>query len=1117
MKMTKFHIAALFVITLVTTIFYSCTDDLTTPDQAIGKGDAKVKATFTFTPLVSALDRMTRATAGDALKNIETLTVVVYNSKKELYRIYKTGDLHPDVDIDGNEEMPVDSAKYEHKRAEETTAKATFDFPGTIPYGTYYIYALANVDETLITESTVSTPEDLKCITTNWDPENITANGQMFGYFTNADAQQSYGYDAPPTIVNSAITEIHAWARRSASKVTLLYDGSGLHQGVTVYIHKVTIKDIPRYCALGRWNAPHNSDSLFTTGECIYYAQNNTYNGVVDTDLYPSVEQYANWMQIKKGNGVKGAVTTVNGNVIKHPETAQALYFYENMQGNYPDNPVFDKRQFLDSVGTNINKPGQPGYKDNVQYGTYIEVEGYYESSNPINISSGKIKYRFMLGKNETFDYNSERNYHYKLTLNFKGWANQPDWHIDYSEENPEVQTPGRFYVSYLYNHKCMFPVRLIGEAKSFDVEIIENNWAPFDSTYVDSIPPALVGNANDYKAFKWNKWVYYCNKAGSKEDTDKNGGYYNGKRSPWLGFLALTVPTDDPNTPLPTVIFGDANKHFYNKAEVQTYLKNYYQGNGTDGTSTNKIPQDKRTFLTDGEWSTAHQIDNGNNSYVLTKAADGSQTIKFPLWTRPKTMIYISGFTGNNPYDTYQRMAKLKVRAVFKRTGKSDTTITKIVPVYQVRRVVNPKAVWRPWDAKDEFHVKLLRRDNPRPETQYAAFESDGEWRASIKKTEGLTDFIELKAGENSRKEGDYIYGDDGSIIDFYIKFKGVASADHVACALVQVEYHGFTCEHTIFVRQGYNRALQIEPGGAHWSSFSLYSAGDGKPYTSGPQAGKYQAIPTVNPLALGTLFKRGNLAQGILVENNKDYGPLESIDGVSLSLSNRETSDNTWGSIKGETDATYTGWKDIEFVGKVNGKERLYRLPTFDDFNALLKYDFGFGVLYAKGATEVATDPDTAYGYLDSNNETLESEKGMRGVVVYNAETANQIFFPVGAFGMGRRTCWTLPNSKYAGYLRYGGVYWTLDVSKDNKYAKEANGGKDAIRGDDYNRLRPIPYNMPASPGAIYWLNMTTGGSPAWDMNYFDMNFNQYDNAVTLGENGDALPIKLIYVSDL
>ena len=58
-----------------------------------------------------------------------------------------------------------------------------------------------------------------------------------------------------------------------------------------------------------------------------------------------------------------------------------------------------------------------------------------------------------------------------------------------------------------------------------------------------------------------------------------------------------------------------------------------------------------------------------------------------------------------------------------------------------------------------------------------------------------------------------------------------------------------------------------------------------------------------------------------------------------------------------------------------------------------------------------------------------------------------------------------------------------------------------------------------MPSVPGVIYWLyrEYQVGSSiynryPGWDMNFFDMNFNEYDYAMSNSPYGDAVPIKLV-----
>lgn len=97
--------------------------------------------------------------------------------------------------------------------------------------------------------------------------------------------------------------------------------------------------------------------------------------------------------------------------------------------------------------------------------GTYIEVEGYYISNTVANPGKGKIIYRFMLGKDTERDYNAERNFHYKLTLRFRGHANDVDWHIEYDEDEG-IYAPNPYYISYLYDHEMMLPLKIKGHPR---------------------------------------------------------------------------------------------------------------------------------------------------------------------------------------------------------------------------------------------------------------------------------------------------------------------------------------------------------------------------------------------------------------------------------------------------------------------------------------------------------------------------------------------------------------------------------------------------------------------------------------------------------------------------
>lgn len=1122
MKYIKFYI---FTLVSALVLLCSCEDELLYENGYLGDGEVSISAIVEFEPAASSLG--TRATDGEAMKDIESLSVIIFNADEDttLNAIYNISNFTVD---NVNDDVPTDY--YPNRPAETKTARAKFSLPD-IHVGKYYMYVVANMGA--LTEDQVNTPQKLKKIRLKWNPDNIAVNNQMFGYFTPGENGGSEGFDAPLVTVSRSSNVFHAWVKRAASKVTVVYDPSGLHNDIFIYIHKVTIRDIPDSCYLGAYNQPSDTRQLID-GESIYY----NYDGEqLAEDPAPNMANYDSWMRIGRGSGLKGAVDSEG---VSHGETETAMYFYENVQDlkkEFYDKKEYDKRQDWDNIGHIVNKPGQPDYKDNVPCGTYIEVEGYYVSNHSPVISSGPIKYRFMLGQDEKFDYNAFRNRHYKVTLGFKGYANQADWHIEYIEEKPEIYMPAKYYVSYIYNHKALFPVRLTGNCTNLEAEIIQNDWHPYANT-PDSVPgKGELGTGGE--SFQWN-WEVWDNKEGK-------GNYYYGRREvhydegkpgdttmcitpPHAGFLALTAPVNDSNKPLPSNIFTD-EVHFYSYTGVDGHpdsrqaLVNYFYANGSNSgngitvggydkslnghkgvTEINLIPQNKRKF----DVSTEKPLGQGRNDYAVQKLNDGTTTLHIPLWTRPKTMIRISGFTGNNPYETYQRKAIVRFRATFQLQDGSKVVRVKDVRVYQVRRIVNPKAVWRRYNNNNAFDVTLMRREHAGA-PDFSSFRSEGSWKAYVSARNGK-DFMYLTGGVKT--VNDTIYGDTDSEINFKINFRGVTDQDESNCAIVTVLYHGFNCTHTIYVRQGYNRALQIVKDGAYWSSYALY-AGDHDFMDSN---GIAKGVLTKNPLALGSFFKRGNLREGILIKNNDTYPNLSLVGSdASFELAdvNKKQKSNTWGKIQGayvyrtaenkwndifgadDVNWTYS-WPEIE--AEVNGKKRIYALPTNEQFEAIAAQDYGFGVMYADGATSTAKPITTAFGYQDLNNAGLENECGMRGVIVYNPSTANQVFFPVGAKGIGRRT---LQGSDpgYEGTLRYGAVASVLD--QDNNVN---------------NEYRPICYNLPGNPGAIYWLKQASAykGMIGWDMNYFDLNFNGYDYAASRNPYGDALPIKLVWIKD-
>lgn len=66
--------------------------------------------------------------------------------------------------------------------------------------------------------------------------------------------------------------------------------------------------------------------------------------------------------------------------------------------------------------------------------------------------------------------------------MRFQGSANDVNWHIDYNED-PGIYVPNPYYISYLYDHSMMLPVKIKGKpVGNLKAEIVENNWGPYQA-----------------------------------------------------------------------------------------------------------------------------------------------------------------------------------------------------------------------------------------------------------------------------------------------------------------------------------------------------------------------------------------------------------------------------------------------------------------------------------------------------------------------------------------------------------------------------------------------------------------------------------------------------------
>lgn len=397
-------------------LLVSCADEQFDGLFSGGDGESTVTAKVEFKPFTPALDARTR-TSGDAIKAIWSLCVLLYDEEGNL-----VSKMPLTESADGTPGTYVLEDSERQSETETVTPSATMTL--TVPYGRYYIYVVANMGDLSVYAEKIATVTGLRTIPLTWRADDISANCQMFGHFCPSDDITA---EAPLLTIDRPATVFRSWLRRAASKVTVAYDGSNLKDDVSIYIMSASIKDIPRKCLLGMPNTPDRIDSLIHDGEVIKY-----FEGDVQPDDVGFFDNYKAVVNNKIQTQTYGS---------DHSETAAALFFYENMQGEGES-----KKQDWKDPGhityPGGNHPDSLGFKDNKPCGTYIEVKAVYRSTNPERPGTGIVTYRFMLGKNVTTNYDAERNHHYKLTLKFNNFANDYDWHIEYKEQVLEATEP---------------------------------------------------------------------------------------------------------------------------------------------------------------------------------------------------------------------------------------------------------------------------------------------------------------------------------------------------------------------------------------------------------------------------------------------------------------------------------------------------------------------------------------------------------------------------------------------------------------------------------------------------------------------------------------------------
>lgn len=1088
MKQLSFTYICTILTILLCVVCTGCRDDFDFRSGGISDEETSVSLAIDFMPSSVGLTR--DGYNGKSIRDVYDLCLVIFDSEDKFYGIESLDltNLHPEA-IERDQTATSNGIKPD----ETSTARYKFDLK--LPVGTYYIYAVANLcqydmdgnlnsatldylNSIFPSNSTSHINRREFCeLRRSWDSNSIKHNSELTGFVVNADengvsqspstltSQTEGKFDLPGTLVmveKGRNNKLHCWLRRMASKVTVTFDASDMSDKVSVFVHDVRIRDIVKSAPILTAGRAEATDSIFSDSQCLAYCSEN------DIDKDPALwkDLKDDWPELTKSNwsfdqndGHDDLEKFPYLDDFTHANSAKSLFFYENMQGE-GESKLQDSEGGEDSGGNIV--PGMPDgivdypgsgidgaehYKDNKPFGTYVEVRGYYVNQIRGEESEGPIVYRFMLGKNTTHNYDCERNYHYKLTLKLKGRANEVDWHIDYQKSEERLYIPSPYYISYGYNESIDLPIKVRGKVTEVKATILKNNWYPNEMWKDDThIPAEWRGVAEDVA------YAYSINFQGT--DVPKSTA---------LGFLTLYKPKSDAIGKSKTA----------NDEMSGQYLLQYWSGGG-DLDEARGHPLYSRTYAlsaedykqlgdeTDGVWRYSRDNKNG---------VDFTQ-IYVPLYTRERNLVKAVGYSGQNPYDAYQRRAK--VRFEVKIEGETEPLST-VIDIVQVVRITNPTGVWRAWNNARPFHVALNHVDGDDCDT-YTTLDSHGAWSAEVILG---ADWILL----NGKRQK--IYGANGSKIEFDLKPISVLTSDQqYRCGIVEVRYHDYCCVHKIYIRQGYV-PIKLVSNGVYWHTSNMVT----------------RDSEGTSPLDEGSMFRFGKWEYPIASSNNyNDKTPwVNVVPGDFKSRANKSftmadgNQAKKWddiGSLPADkfmesTEITINGWQS-----------RMMKLDDILELRDNPDIAFVYGVLYGDEASSTLFNVNEAFGYKSSISH---QQYGMRGCFVYNKNTGNQIFFPIGSAGYGRiqHSVTFTDNGFPDGSPVVKSV--VLKYTNAGKY-NLFNSGATAL----YRYMKPF-YTLFKSNGAMYWLyeiapeisyhdeiEKLNGEAISLDLNYTTYDFN-------------------------
>lgn len=322
-----------------------------------------------------------------------------------------------------------------------------------IPLKTCQFHAVANWDKAITTNEDNDLVANLynlkaktKSTTINNNDHAVPSGNVMYGEIIK---EESVADPVNPAEVTRKVT---IGLKRLAAMITLKMDGSQLKKGVVISLTDVTLRNVPSQCTIG----PGNEAKDFKTDISAYGDRqggptlaggNLVGDGTFATDGFGKDYGYLTSIGGHYPMNDDKTVTDFND------DTVQPLFLFENMKGTGPV-PTDETMKRPAGVAEGATDAGIIA-DEIAQYNatglcSYIEVNATYTQFEldananilPNIVQRGTATWRFFLGKNETTDFNVERNTNYQLTLTLSDTGiseEESSWRVDTELKKPDV------------------------------------------------------------------------------------------------------------------------------------------------------------------------------------------------------------------------------------------------------------------------------------------------------------------------------------------------------------------------------------------------------------------------------------------------------------------------------------------------------------------------------------------------------------------------------------------------------------------------------------------------------------------------------------------------------